>query len=93
MSRKQYTGAKKFQVALEAIRGKETLAALSDKHGIAPNLISKWKKELLERGGHLFEKAYKSPEQRVEQEREQLLKKVGELSMEVDFLKKVYASI
>ncbi len=52
-----------------------------------------WKKELLERGGNLFEKAYKSPEQRVEQERDQLLKKVGELSMEVDFLKKVYASI
>ncbi len=41
MSRKQYISAKKFQVALEAIRVKETLAALRDKHGIAPNLISK----------------------------------------------------
>ncbi len=51
------------------------------------------KKGLLERSGNLFEKAYKSPEQRVEQERDQLLKKVGEFSMEVDFLKKVYASI
>ena len=93
MSRKKYTGSQKFRVALEAVKGKETIASLSAKHGIAPVLISKWKKELLERGFDLFEKGYKSPEQRLEQERNQLLKKVGELSMEVDFLKKGFASI
>ena len=93
MSRKKYTGSQKFRVALEAVKGKETIASLSAKHGIAPALISKWKKELLERGFDLFEKGYKSPEQRLEQERNQLLKRVGELSMEVDFLKKGFASI
>jgi len=36
-------------------------------------LISKWKKELIDRGSDLFEKGYKP---------------AGELSMEVDFLKK-----
>lgn len=93
MSRQQYPGVKKFRVALEAIKGKETLASLSDKHGIAPNLISKWKKELLERGSELFEKGYKTADARLEHERDQLLKKVGELSLEVDYLKKGYASI
>jgi transposase len=92
MSRKKYPGSRKFLVVLEAIKGKDTLAALSDKYGIAPTLISKWKKELLDRGGDLFEKAYKSPDQRLEHERDQLLKKVGSLSMEVDFLKKDCAS-
>ncbi|QGP53699.1 hypothetical protein PsalMR5_01114 [Piscirickettsia salmonis] len=33
MSRQQYSGSKKFQIALEAIKGKETIAALSTKHG------------------------------------------------------------
>ncbi|WP_395167927.1 IS3 family transposase [Piscirickettsia salmonis] len=60
MSRQQYSSSKKFQIALEAIKGKETIAALSTKHGIAPTLISKWKKDLLERGCELFEKGYKT---------------------------------
>ncbi len=93
MSRQQYPGAKKFRVALEAIKGKETLASLSAKHGIAPTMISKWKRELLERGSELFEKGYKPADVRLEHERDQLLKKVGELSLEVDYLKKAYASI
>ncbi len=93
MSRQQYPGAKKFRVALEAIKGKETLASLSAKYGIAPTMISKWKKELLERGSELFEKGYKTVDVRLEHERDQLLKKVGELSLEVDYLKKAYASI
>ncbi|APS84903.1 helix-turn-helix domain-containing protein [Piscirickettsia salmonis] len=60
MSRQQYSGSKKFQIALEAIKGKETIAALSTKHGIAPTLISKWKQDLLERGCELFEKGHES---------------------------------
>ncbi len=44
MSRQQYPGAKKFRVAFKAIKGKETLASLSAKYGIAPTMISKWKK-------------------------------------------------
>ena len=51
-------------------------------------MISKWKKELIDRGSDLFEKGYKPVDERIEHERNQLLKKVGELSMEVDFLKK-----
>jgi len=93
MSRQQYSGGKKFQVALEAIKGKETIAALSSKYGIAPTLISKWKKELIERGSELFEKGYKAADMRLEHDRDQLLKKVGELSLEVDYLKKGFASI
>ena len=93
MSRQQYSGSKKFRVALEAIKGKETIAALSSQYGIAPTLISKWKKELIDRGSDLFEKGYKPADKRIEHERNQLLKKVGELSMEVDFLKKGFASI
>ena len=93
MSRQQYSGSKKFKVALEAVKGKDTIASLSNKYGIAPTLISKWKKELLDRGSDIFEKGYKPVDTRLEYERDQLLKKVGELSVEVDFLKKGFASI
>ena len=41
MSRKQYTGAQKFKIALEAIKGKQTTAELSLRYYVAPNLISR----------------------------------------------------
>ena len=93
MSRQQYSGSKKFKVALEAVKGKNTIASLSNQYGIAPTLISKWKKERLDRGSDVFEKGYKPGDTRLAYERDQLLKKVRELSMEVDFLKKGFASI
>ncbi|ALB21244.1 hypothetical protein [Piscirickettsia salmonis] len=48
---------------------------------------------MLERGCELFEKGYKTSDVRLEHERDQLFKKVGELSLEVDYLKKGFASI
>ena len=51
-----------------------------------------WKKERLDRVSDVFEKGYKPGDTRLEYERDQLLKKVGELSMEVDFLKKGFTS-
>jgi transposase len=92
MSRKQYTGAQKFKIALEAIKGKQTIAELSLRYYVAPNLISRWKKELLDRGSELFEKGYKTADLQLKYDRNQLLKKVGEQSLEIDFLKKVFAS-
>jgi transposase len=77
---------------LEAIKGKQTIAELSLRYRVAPNLISRWKKELLDRGSELFEKGYKTADLQLKHDRNQLLKKVGEQSLEIDFLKKVFAS-
>jgi transposase len=92
-TRRQYTGNQKFKVALDACRGNLTIAELSKKHGVAPSLIQKWKSQLIESGGELFDRGHKPSDERIVFENEQLLKKVGQLTLEVDFLKKACASV
>jgi len=56
--RQKHTGAFKAKVAIEALQERETLSELSKKYGIHPNMITRWKKEFLERTPQLFEKTH-----------------------------------
>jgi transposase len=56
-------------------------------------LIHKWRNQLLELGSELFERGAKSSDDKLLFEHEQLLKKVGQMSLEIDFLKKAYANV
>ena len=86
-SRRKFSGAFKAQVAIEALKERETLAELSKRYEVHPNIISKWKKEFLERAGEIFET--KAPDKQAEIDIEKLYTKIGKLEMERDFLKKV----
>ena len=86
-SRRVFTGAFKAQVALEAYRERETLAELSKRFEVHPNMIKRWKQELNERSSEIFES--KSPEDNNEVEKEKLYAKIGQLEMECDWLKKI----
>lgn len=46
--RKRYSAEFKAKVALEAIRGEQTLAQLAAKHGIHQTMINAWKKQAIE---------------------------------------------
>ena len=63
-SRRVFTGAFKAQVALEAYKERETLAELSKRFEVHPNMIKRWKQELNERSSEIFES--KSPEENSE---------------------------
>ena len=52
--RTRYSAEFKAKVALEAIRGEQTLSELAAKHGVHPNLISQWKRLAIERMASLF---------------------------------------
>ena len=54
MSRKIYDKNFKAKVALEAIREEKTLSELSEQYGVNPNVISRWKKEVLEQLPEIF---------------------------------------
>ena len=84
-SRRKFSGAFKAKVAIEALKERETLAELSKKYEVHPNLISKWKQEFVERSAEIFEKKSES-ESGVDPEK--LYAKIGQLEMENDFLKK-----
>jgi transposase len=52
--RKQYTGAFKAKLALEAIKGQRTVQELATAHGVHPNQITTWKKQLLASAEDIF---------------------------------------
>ena len=84
--RRKFSAAFKARVALSAIQERESLAELSKRYEVHPNMISKWKKELLERSMEIFET--KAPGVNFEKEREKFYAKIGQLEVEMDWLKK-----
>lgn len=91
MGRKsKFDASFKTKVVLDALKEKETLSELSKKYGIAPKQITDWKRVFLEKSGTVFgDKESESKELKtLKAENEKLLKKVGQLTIEVDFLRK-----
>jgi len=86
-SRTPRTAAFKKKVALEALREDRTLNELASEHSVHPLLIGRWKKELINGAETLFE-GKKGRKQDDEFDREVLEKKIGRLTIEIDFLKK-----
>lgn len=74
-------------MALEAIKGQQTLAELSTKHDVRPVMISKWKSEFLERMSMVFEGA-SSKEEETSMDSKELYAQIGQLKVENDYLKK-----
>ena len=85
--RRKFTAAFKAQVAIEALKERETMAELSKRFEVHPNMISKWKQEFLERSAEIF--TTQPPEVNFEAEREKLYAKIGKLEVERDWLKKI----
>ena len=85
--RRKFTAAFKAQVAIEAIKERDSLADLAKRFEVHPNMISKWKQEFIERSSEIFETT--PPEENFEAEREKLFAKIGRLEVERDWLKKI----
>jgi transposase len=81
--RRNHAPAFKAKVALEALKEEQTLVELSQRFEIHQNLIVKWKKELLEHAQEIFADS-KSQETQVNVK--DLHAKIGELTLENDFL-------
>jgi transposase len=89
MTRRKFSAKFKAQVAIEALKERESMAELAKRFEIHPNQISTWKKEFLERADQAFGGPSAAPGlTELEQERDQLYRKIGELEMQRDFLKK-----
>ena len=83
--RRKFSGAFKAKVAIEALKERETLAEISKRFEVHPNMISKWKQEFQERSGEIFDKKSDADS---EVDPEKLYAKIGQLEIENDFLKK-----
>lgn len=87
MKRRNHSAAFKAQVAIEALKERDSLSELAMKFKVSQSQISKWKQAFLENSSSVFEKnAQKPPEEQIDIQ--ELYKKIGKLEMEKDFLKK-----
>jgi transposase-like protein len=81
-TRRNHGAAFKAKVAVEAVKGEQTLSELAQRFQVHPNQITMWKKQLLDRASDVFDKDKKHQEPDVRD----LHAKIGKLTMENDFL-------
>lgn len=82
-NKKRYEAAFKAQVAVAAIQERETLAQIGQRFRVHPVLVSQWKRALLDKAAAAFRPAV-GPDPT--KEKDELLRKIGELEVERDFL-------
>lgn len=88
MKRRRFTDEFKAKVAVEAVKGQRTVNELAQEFGVHANQINQWKKQLLDGAAKVFGHGNDRESARTEEERDQLYRKVGQLQIELDWLKK-----
>lgn len=86
--RRKFSAEFKFKVVLEALRERETLAALAAKYQIHPQQITDWKRAFLEQGEQVFSNPAEVKDKGTEEKISKLYEQIGMLKVENDFLKK-----
>jgi transposase len=86
--RRKFSAEFKFKVVLEALRERETLAALAAKYQIHPQQITDWKRAFLEQGEQVFSNPAELKDKDTEEKISKLYEQIGMLKVENDFLKK-----
>ena len=86
--RKTHDGAFKAKIAIEAVKGEQTIGQLASMYGVHPNQIGQWKKKVLEvLPGVFSDKRQRQDKDRDEFESE-LYRQIGQLKVELEWLKK-----
>lgn len=78
----------KAKVAMEALRGAQTLSEIGQRYEVHPVVVSQWKKELGEHAATLFEGKRGPKKAAGGADEERLYEEIGRLKMELDWLKK-----
>ena len=89
MTRRKFTSTFKTKVVLEALKERNTTTELAEKYKVSPQQISTWKREFVNNAEQVFGSKKKSKKDAAQEEKESLLKVIGQQKVEIDFLKKV----
>jgi transposase len=88
MKRRNFTSSLKTKIVLEALKEQSSVNEIAQKNKISPQQVSNWKREFLLKAENVFQPGAKGTKDEEEKEREKLLRIIGELKVENDFLKK-----
>ena len=86
--RRKHTGQFKARVAVEAIAGHKTVNEISAEYGVHASQIHKWKNQALEHPPELLDGGRPSSRDAHEANESRLYQQIGQLTMEVEYLKK-----
>jgi putative transposase len=86
--RRRHTAQFKFKVALEAAKEDKTINEIASQHAVHPNLVSQWKKQLLEEGASVFNSTMARQQRDQAAHEAELYEQIGRLKMELEWLKK-----
>ena len=91
----KYTPDFKAKIVLEVIQGDRELVEIAAEHSLHPNMFRTWKAEFIKNASRVFnesqsEKEIRKKEVALEQERVHMLKTIGQLTMERNFLQDVF---
>lgn len=85
--RKHHTKQTKFAAVLLMIKGEMTISEISKKYNVHQSVLQRWKKEFMGKGADIFDSKVTSKKSDTVII-DQLQRKIGELTMDIDFLKK-----
>jgi putative transposase len=85
---KNYRPEFKAKVALEAVKGKLTVNEIAKQFSVHPTQIAKWKKQFLQNLPQLFDNLKKPSGEQDEELINQLYSQIGQMKVELDWLKK-----
>jgi len=86
--RKSHDAAFKARVALEALKGEKTMAQLSSEYGVHANQIRQWRQKLLDELPGMFSDRRQKKDKDTEEVTSELYRQIGQLKVELDWLKK-----
>jgi transposase-like protein len=92
-TRKNHPPALKAKVAIEAIRGQRTISEIAQQFSVHPNLVSVWKRQALDLMVELFTPHSTTPADNNDVEKEELYRQIGQMKVEMDFLKKTLGRV
>ena len=88
-SRRKHSPSFKAKVALEAIKGEETIAQIASRFEVHPTLVTKWKKALQDEAASIFGEDHARKKREDENLVGRLYQQIGQLKVEKDFLENV----
>jgi transposase len=87
-TRKSHPPSLKAKVAIEAIKGHKTTTQIAQMFGVHPTQVGGWKRQALASLPEIFSNGREHMRQQVDAEKDELYKQIGQLKVELDFLKK-----